>query len=42
MEAESTNWLRVCDSTVANLNKAANKAVWFQHPPASSRKSANS
>ena len=33
MTDEFTNRLGASDTTLANLNKPANKAVWFQQPP---------
>ena len=33
MRDEFTNRLGAFDTTLANLNKAANKSVWFQQPP---------
>lgn len=33
MRDEFTNRLGMFDTTLANLNKPANKAVWFQQPP---------
>ena len=33
MKDEFTNRLGMFDTTLANLNKVENKAVWFQQPP---------